>query len=112
LENEFFQEDYIELIRVKELEKSKDLVTNVSAEYELYDDVILFYTEENIKLKSNADVSGVLENGYNYRVFVIVKENGVWKIERVSTPNIFKIVKAGEGFNTKTEQQKMKEQVI
>ena len=71
----------------------------------MYEDVIVFYTEENIVLKSNADVSGLLENGYNYRVFVIVMENGEWKIERVSTPSIFEILRAGEGFNTKNENE-------
>ena len=104
---DFFQEDAIELINVKELVKSKDFATNLTTEYERYEDAAVFYTEEYITLISDADVAGMLENGYNYRIYVVVKENGEWKIERVSTPSIFNIVLAGEGFYTKNEQEKM-----
>jgi len=86
--SDFFQESRIDLVNIKELVESKDLATNISAECEMYEDVVVFCTEENIILADDATVNSLLENNYNYRVYVVVKENGEWKIERGSTPAI------------------------
>lgn len=108
---EFFKEDNIKLLNVKELTDSKGRATNISAEQENYDDVVLLYTEELITYKRTEAVTSELEDGYNYRVFVIVKEDGAWKIERVSVPSIFDIKNAGEGFGSDNEQEKMEAQL-
>lgn len=46
-----------------------------------------------------------LYNGTNHRVIVMTKENGEWKIVRVSVPSISYIVDKGYGFGTLEEQK-------
>jgi hypothetical protein len=73
-----------------------------------YRDIVVYYTELLIEMKDEFtnEKLDILDSGYAYRLFIMVKENGDWKILRVSSPDVRGIVEAGEGFGTQYEQLK------
>ena len=106
-EESFFKENSIQIVNTTKL--STD-VGELSAalnndEISTYEDVAVYYAEMYIDVDNDVNLGeGISDEGYNYKVFVIVKENGQWKIYRVSTPNLKAITDAGEGFNSSNEQ--------
>lgn len=108
----FFQENNIELSKIKKLSDTvgKTIISN--EENSKYSDIVVYYTETNMKVKNGNGINNddILDNGYAYRVFVIVKENGDWKIVRVSSPDLKTIINAKEGFGTDHEKAIMEDQ--
>lgn len=106
----FFKEKNVRLENVSEL--SEDVGKRSAAisdeEFTAYEDIAVYYTELYIDVSDAEIDEGIMKNGYNYRVFVIAKEDAQWKIYRVSTPQLSVIVDAGEGFDTKGEEEALR----
>jgi len=115
-EANFFKESNIQLSNITRLSdqvgKSSANISN--EEIEKYSNIVVYYVEMNTKVKNGNGINDddILDNGYTYRDFVIVKENDDWKIMRVSSPNLGIILDANEGFGTDHEKAKMKDQNI
>ncbi len=111
---DFFKESNIEIKNLKKLsdEVGKESANLTDDEYTKYNDIAVYYTEENTTVKDDNDLvnTDTLSNGYTYKDYVIVKENNEWKILRVSTANIIRINSANEGFGTANEENKLNDQ--
>jgi len=103
-ENDFFQEDAIEIKNVSQLSDDVGKISSAIFDDEVseYSDIIVYYVEMNINAQKSTN--RCVQNGTVYRNFVIVNENGEWKILRISSPNLKTIIEADEGFNTVEEQ--------
>ena len=104
---DFFREENVE---IKELKRLSDRVGRRSAavsdeEVSPYDDVAVYYTDMLVKARDTSDE--YVKSGHHFRDFVFVKENGEWKILRISSPNLKVTVGAGEGFGTTGEQKEL-----
>ena len=115
-EANFFKESNIQLSNITRLSdqvgKSSANISN--KEIEKYSNIVVYYVEMNTKVKNGNGINDddILDNGYTYRDFVIVKENDEWKIMRVSSPDLGIIIDANEGFGTDHEKAKMKGQNV
>lgn len=107
----FFLGEVIEIKNVKSLSYETGLKAAFVDEDEFGENEISVYY-----VQATCDTSNVISenikplNGDISYVFVFVKENGVWKIGRVSIADISQVVKANEGFeNTKEKSALAKE---
>lgn len=112
----FFRESNIKLINITKLSEQ---IGNCSSginndEISKYGSIVVFYTEMEIAVKNdNVDNSDdILDAGYAFRNIIIVKEDGEWKILRVSSPALSVIADSKEGFGTTHEKTKIEEQRI
>lgn len=99
-----------ENIEIKDIKQLSDRVGRRSAgisddEVSQYDDVVIFYTDMTVHAKQTADEN--VKNGHTFQDFVFVKENGEWKILRISSPNLKLTMEAGEGFHTIEEEKEL-----
>ena len=83
-ENDFFQEDAIEIKNVSQLSDDVGKISSAIFDDEVseYNDIIVYYAEMNISAQKSTN--RCVQNGTVYRNFVIVNENGEWKILVVS----------------------------
>lgn len=109
--NNFFKEESIALINLTRLSNNiGEKSANISnEENKKYKDTVVYYAEENIQFKQDNGLrtDDILDSGYNYRNYVIVREGDQWKLLRVSSPDIVLIDKAKEGFGSKEEKAKI-----
>lgn len=105
--DEFFKEESVELKNATLLSDEVGKYSAAISDNEIagYDDIAVYYVEMVIDAK--AGTNDLAENGYAYRDFVIVKEDGAWKILRISSPNLKIIVNADEGFDTAGEEAEL-----
>ncbi|WP_042834840.1 hypothetical protein [Thermoanaerobacter sp. YS13] len=98
----FFKEKEAKLIQIKELPKEVGVVAaGISPGENLnLDDTRIFYAEINFKVDKE---DKWLYNGTNHRVIVVTKEDGSWKIVRLSVPSIEYLKDTGNGFNSEDE---------
>lgn len=98
----FFKEKEAKLIQIKELPKEVGVVAaGISSGENLnLDDTRVFYAEINFKVDKE---DKWLYNGTNHRVIVVTKEDGSWKIVRLSVPSIEYLKDTGNGFNSDDE---------
>lgn len=99
--DEFFRERSVEIKDISELSgeigiRSASLSVEESQKS---NDIVVYYAE--------LCIDGLQTEN---KVFVLIKEDGSWKIQRISTPDFVTIIDAGEGFNTITERQQMQRQ--
>ncbi|OXT07126.1 hypothetical protein CE561_08900 [Thermoanaerobacterium thermosaccharolyticum] len=98
----FFKEKEAKLVQIKELPKDIGIeAAGISSGENLnLDDTRIFYAEINFKVDKE---DKWLYNGTNYRVIVVTKEDGNWKIVRLSVPSIEYLKDTGNGFNSEDE---------
>ncbi|AEF16256.1 hypothetical protein Thexy_0197 [Thermoanaerobacterium xylanolyticum LX-11] len=98
----FFKEKEAKLIQIKELPKEVGVVAaGISSGENLnLDDTRIFYAEINFKVDKE---DKWLYNGTNHRIIVVTKEDGSWKIVRLSVPSIEYLKDTGNGFNSEDE---------
>lgn len=110
--DQFFQENKIELSKIKKLSDKVGNTILSDEENRKFRDIVIYYAETDIKVKNNNGINNddILDNGYAYRVFVIAKEDGSWKIVRVSSPDLETIINAKEGLGTDREKMELEEQ--
>ena len=98
---EFFREESIEITNLTALStdtgrKSAGLSQDELSEYE---NIVVYYAELIID-----------DTQKEYKTFILVDEDGGWKILRVSTPDLRVISESEESFGTYTESEQMNEQ--
>ncbi len=112
--DDFFQENNVELTNITKLsdQVGKDSSNITKDEISKYSDTTIYYTEMIVQVKNGNgnDDDDILDNGYVYKNFIIVKENGDWKISRVSSPDLAIITDKKEGVGTEHEKLKMEDQ--
>jgi hypothetical protein len=98
----FFREKSISLVNIKKLPAEVGETAAFVSPREVPDlaTTEVYYAELNIRVDKEQKW---LYNGINHRVIVVTKENGKWKIVRVSVPQISYILEKGYGFGTKDE---------
>lgn len=101
----FFRESGLTVVECIELpdEIGKNAVDILAEEVSAYDEIRYLYFQLEMEEKAVADDSG-------FRVAVLVKENGTWRILRVSVPDISTIIEANEGFHSDAEMESAAEQ--
>jgi len=104
---DFFRESRLSVINIKKLSNDTGrLAASVSYdEEEKYPELAVYYAELDVAYKDERP-----EAGSKYQVFVTVKEDGAWKLYRVSVPNLIAIDRAGEGFGTSDEKAAVEEE--
>lgn len=110
---DFFKEKNVRLKNVSELSADVGRRSAAISEEELsaYEDIVVYYAELYMDVNDAEIDERIMKNGYNYRVFVMAKEDGQWKICRASAPKLSDIVEAEEGFGTKNEQEELSLQI-
>lgn len=95
-EDNFFIEEFEVIKNIKKIDNYLGSeITNIKTQE--FEDIAFYYTEEKIQYKQNQ-----LEN--MYRIYVIAKEYGEWKIYRILTADLNKIMNNDLQFNTDEEQ--------
>lgn len=111
---DFFQEHHIELTNISKLSKQVgEYSSNLSIdELSKFSDTEIYYSEMKVQVeKGNGNENDdILDNGYTYRNFIVVNENGNWKISRVSSPDLLIISDAKESFGTDNEIAEIEDQ--
>jgi len=99
--SELFREKEYKLVNIKEL--PKEIIPAIGASVSRNGDLDgerFFYC--GIKMRVDKEEKW-LYNGTNYRVIIMKKENGSWKIEGIVVPSYRVIVEKGFGFGTVEE---------
>lgn len=101
---ESFSQEQIELKNIKKLsaEVGYRSAGITAEELSAYEDLAVFYVETQVAFTDEA-LYDISDEGYAYKVFVIVKEDGEWKIERVSVPDFDIIIASNEGLKNTNE---------
>jgi len=102
VKDEFFLEESVEILNISELSVDTGVEAAGITDYEMmkYSDIVVCYVEENVKYKED---STVCVSGLNYYVYVISKEDGFYRLIRVSVPQMSVVIKSGENFRTQKE---------
>lgn len=108
----YFKEEHVRLENVSKLSADVGKRSASVSEEELsaYEDIVVYYAELYMDIQDTEIDKRIMKTGYNYRVFVMAKEDAQWKLYRVSAPRLSMIVDAGEGFDTKEEQEALRVQ--
>jgi len=104
--SELFREKEYKLVNIKEL--PKEIIPAIGASVSRNGDLDgerFFYC--GIKMSVDKEEKW-LYNGVNYRVIIMKKENGSWKIEGIVVPSYRVIVEKGFGFGTVEESASVK----
>lgn len=93
----FFNNQELKALDIKVLSDETAYAANAInfSEVKMYEDLKCIYVEQEIKENNSRAVS--------YVCFILAKENNVWKIERISVPNIQYILENGEQFGNTSE---------
>lgn len=96
-EQAFFKNQELKAVNVKLLTDDTAYIANAISfsEAQMYGGLKCVYVEQEIKENNASTIS--------YVCFVLAKENNVWKIERISVPNIQYILENGEQFGDVNE---------
>lgn len=106
----FFREESVKTEDIRQLSDRVGRRSSAVSDDEIskYEDVAVYYTDMMVKAKDPSDE--YVKSGHHFRNFVFVKENGAWKILRVSSPDLKLTIEAGEGFHTIEEQEALARQ--
>lgn len=101
--NNFFYEESEEIRNIKKINNILGSeITNIKTQE--FEDIAFYYTEEKIQYKQNQLENILCDDENMYRIYVIVKEYGKWKIYRILTADLNKIINNDLQFNTDEEQ--------
>jgi len=100
----YFKEKNVRLVNIKKLPAAIGMAAASVSPREGLDPLAteVYYVELSFEVDQQEKW---LYNGTNHRVIVMTKENGEWKIVRVSVPSISYIIDKGYGFGTLDEQK-------
>lgn len=85
-QNDFFREESVEIMRLTKLSTDTGILSAGLSPTEIsnYENIIVYYAELSI------------DGNMEYKAFVLVNEDGEWKILRVSTPDLRPIADVAE----------------